>query len=258
MSRLIAVPAFEDNYFWLVAESDGRCIIVDPGAAKPVIDALRSHGLQPSAILITHHHADHTGGIEELQDAFALPCFAPNDARIPGRLQRVTEGEQVRPPGSNATFEVIATPGHTRSHVSYLGDGRLFCGDTLFSLGCGRLFEGSPAQMLKSLDCLAALPDLTEVCCAHEYTAANGAFALAVDPDNDALRARAKQVGQLRRRSESTLPSSIGAERACNPFLRVRDSAVVEAVLRHDQATVASDAVDVFAALRRWKDGFQT
>ncbi|MFT4198191.1 MAG: hydroxyacylglutathione hydrolase [Pseudoxanthomonas sp.] len=253
--RLDALPALSDNYIWTLSGEAGA-VIVDPGEAAPVLAAAAA-GLRPLAVLLTHHHADHCGGVAALRAHWPeLAVYAPHDERIANTSVRVADGEQIEV--ADWTFEVIAVPGHTLSHVAYrrrAAGGELFCGDTLFSLGCGRLFEGTPAQMLTSLDRLAALPDATPVCCGHEYTLANATFALAVEPGNVALRARAAQVRALRAEGRPSLPSTLAEEKACNPFLRVREPAVKAAVDAWlGEAT--ADPVQTLAALRRWKDGF--
>ncbi|MFT3756672.1 MAG: hydroxyacylglutathione hydrolase [Pseudoxanthomonas sp.] len=258
--RLLALPAFADNYIWALSDTAGCAVIVDPGEAAPVFAAVE-HGLQPAAILITHHHADHCGGVAELRERWpALPVFAPDDARIETATTRVGEGDCIDLIG--LPFQILSVPGHTLSHIAFHhagndgGEGHLFCGDTLFSLGCGRLFEGSPAQMLASLERLAALPALTAVCCGHEYTRANAAFALAVEPDNAALRQRSQEVTAMRENGRPTLPSSIAVERACNPFLRV-DVPAVRTAIAHRLGREPVDRTEAFAELRRWKDGFR-
>ncbi len=254
---LLALPAFSDNYIWALVGGNGRAVIVDPGEAGPVL-AAANDGLEPAAILLTHHHHDHIGGVAELRDRWpALPVVAPRDDRITTATVRVGEGEQVEVAGRS--FGVMEVPGHTLSHIAYtLDDGHdkvLFSGDTLFSLGCGRLFEGSPGQMLDSLSRLASLPDDTQLCCGHEYTLANAAFARAVEPDNQALHQRTEQARNLRELGRATLPTTLGEEKAANPFLRT-DAPSVLRTLRERLGREPTDRVEAFAELRRWKDGF--
>lgn len=253
MLTLNALPAFQDNYIWTLAASDGSALVVDPGDAQPVLKAA-AEGLKPAAILLTHHHPDHIGGAAELVRAFGIPCYGPDDARIELDHRRVGDGERVRVAALGLEFDVIALPGHTLSHIAFVGQGYLFCGDTLFSLGCGLLFEGAPAQMLASLDRLAALPDDTLVCCGHEYTESNGRFARIAEPENPARDRRLAEVADLRRRRLPSLPSTLASERACNPFLRI-DQEGIRRSLRARGVT-ASDRVQAFAGLREWKDGF--
>jgi hydroxyacylglutathione hydrolase len=253
--RLEPVPAFDDNYLWLA--HDGRqAVVVDPGDAIPVIAALQRLNLQLTAILLTHHHADHIGGVAALRERFdGIAVYAPHDDRIAGATRRVTDGDTLALAAPELHLRVVALPGHTASHIGYHGDGLLFCGDTLFSVGCGRLFEGTPAQMLNSLDTLAALPAETAVCCAHEYTRANCAYAAVVEPDNAALQARIEEVRALRAAGAPTLPSTIARERATNPFLRVDEPDIVAWGER--QGIAASARVERFAALRSGKDQFR-
>lgn len=255
MHSLIALPAFNDNYIWALRASDGRAIVIDPGDAEPVLQQLSS-SFRPVAILITHHHVDHVGGVGRLREALDIPCFAPVDERIVDASARVCDGESIMLDAWPDPIRVLETHGHTRSHLSFVAGEMLFCGDTLFSLGCGRLFEGSAADMHASLQKLAALPAATQVCCAHEYTQSNGRFALAVEPDNAALQARMQDVSRLRMSGQTTLPSTIGSERDCNPFLRAHLPQVRRAAEAYAQQTLPTPE-RVFAALRSWKDSFQ-
>ncbi len=252
--HLQALPAFDDNYIWLLRDTAGRALIVDPGQAAPVLAAL-ADAPEPHAILLTHHHNDHIGGVATLLERWPdLPVVAAHDPRIVHASLRVADGDSVQL--GPWQFSVLAIPGHTSSHIAFHGEGLLFCGDTLFSLGCGRLFEGTPAQMLASLQRLAALPGETLVCCGHEYTLANATFALAIDADNPALQARAAQARVLREAGEATLPTTLASERACNPFLR-SDSAAVRAGVAAHAGRVIAGRLDAFAELRRWKDTFR-
>lgn len=236
---------------------DRQALVVDPGDAQPVLLALAQHGLTLAAILVTHHHGDHTGGVNALRQQTGAQVYGPATENMPEPLQRLSDGDVVDALGLR--FEVLLVPGHTAGHIAYWGqvpgaDPVLFCGDTLFSAGCGRLFEGTPAQMLASLTRLAALPESTRVCCAHEYTLGSLRFALAVEPDNGNLQAYQTQALALRQQGLPTLPSSIGLEKAVNPFLRTHVPAVAHAVQQIDPK--ARDPVAVFAALRTWKDKF--
>lgn len=256
--NLLAIPAFSDNYIWLLHDGQ-HALAVDPGQAEPVHQVLQTLQLQLEVILITHHHADHTGGVAALRQHSQAQVYGPATEAIPQPARPLAQGDQVHWRG--LTLDVLDTPGHTAGHISYVGNPGsdspwLFCGDTLFSGGCGRLFEGTPAQMLASLDKLAALPAATQVCAAHEYTLSNLAFARAVEPGNanliqyqDACRAR-RAAGQ------PTLPSVLSTELAINPFLRSRSPTVAASVRRHD-ARVALDDVAVFAALRQWKNDYK-
>ena len=257
--HLQPLPAFEDNYIWLLRDDGGRALIVDPGEAGPVLAAL-ADAPAPHAILLTHHHGDHVGGVAELLERWpGLPVIAPHDTRIATATRRVGDGDMVEI--GPWRFEVLGIPGHTLSHIAFCsrnagGEGLLFCGDTLFSLGCGRMFEGTPAQMLASLRKLAALPGDTLVCCGHEYTLANAAFALAVEPGNAVLRERAAQARAQRDAGQPTLPATLASERACNPFLRSNEAAIRASIETHTGRSLDDD-IDAFAELRRWKDGFR-
>lgn len=256
--KLIALPAFTDNYIWLL-HNDRYVLAVDPGDSTAVLNWLRQHpGLQLDTILVTHHHADHTGGLAELVARTGAQSFGPALEKMPVDVQAVEQGHRFK--WHELHFEVLDVPGHTLGHVAYWAqpagqDPVLFCGDTLFSGGCGRLFEGTPAQMLDSLDRLAALPDNTQVCCAHEYTLANLKFALAVEPQNKALQRHFEICTQQRQQAIPTLPVTIKTERAINPFLRSREADVMAAVRQHDPQ--ARDEVSTFAALRQWKNDFR-
>lgn len=249
-----AIPAFADNYIWLLSTGGSKCAVVDPGDAEVVLRMLKSQGLDLDSILLTHHHADHTGGVERLVQETGALVYGPADARIGGQMRSFGEGETIELPALKLAFKVIEVPGHTSSHIAFYGHGCLFCGDTLFSVGCGRLFEGTPEQMQESLDKLAALPAGTQVFCAHEYTLSNCDFALEVEPENMALKQRASEVEASRAAGRITLPSELGQERAVNPFLRTREPAVVKAAkARNPQA---GPGASTLAEIRSWKDSF--
>ncbi len=252
--NIVSIPALTDNYIWLLHDDHASALIVDPSASAPVETVLTTLGLRLKAILITHHHLDHTAGAKALRDRLDVPVYAPQDRRIEAATHRVTNGDELYFVAPAVKFRVLAVPGHTLSHVAYAGEGLLFCGDTLFSLGCGRLFEGSPEQMLASLDRLAALPDATQVCCAHEYTAANARFAALVTPENTALALRTRQVAALRAAGKPTLPVLLAGEKATNPFLRVDHTEVIDWCARQGVATESRTVR--FAALRKAKDVF--
>jgi hydroxyacylglutathione hydrolase len=259
MPAIIPIPAFSDNYIWLVRE--GACAaVVDPGDAEPVLDYLDRERLELTSILATHHHGDHVGGNAALLARFAVPVYGPAREAIPGRTHALQEGDNITVPGVGVRLSVLDVPGHTAGHIAYVGecDGVpvAFVGDTLFAAGCGRLFEGTPAQMAASLGKLAALPGETRIYCAHEYTLANLRFALAVEPRSNALRERQAREQDKRTRNAPTVPSTLADERATNPFLRAGVPEVFAAAEAHAGRKLA-DPVAAFATLREWKNGFR-
>ncbi len=257
MLRVTPIRAFSDNYIWLIhgPRSPGRVAIVDPGDSMPVMKYLDREGLGAAAILLTHHHPDHVGGVARLAGELELPVYGPASEQIPVREIELAEGDQVRLETLGLEFRVIDCPGHTAGHIAYLGHGALFCGDTLFSAGCGRLFEGTPQQMAASLAKLAALPDDTRVFCAHEYTLSNLRFACAVEPDNKDVARYLDRAAALQADNEPTLPSTIGLEKLVNPFLRCHTESVRKAA-ETQAGQPLTDPVQVFAAVRAWKDRF--
>ncbi len=253
---LIPLPAFDDNYIWML--HDGKlALVVDPGDAEVVFAALKRLSLRLETILVTHHHIDHTGGVDALREATGAAVFGPLTETMPEPIRRLQGGDKAVAMG--LTFDVIDVPGHTSGHIAYYCDNwegapLLFCGDTLFSGGCGRLFEGTPAQMLDSLTKLAALPSSTRVCCTHEYTLSNLKFARAVEPNNVALVEYQAHCVAQREVGVPTLPSTIARELQINPFLRSNQAEVVHAAQQLDPT--ATDAVAVFTAIRQWKNNF--
>ena len=259
--QIDVVPAFNDNYIWLISQPDlPHVYVVDPGDASPVLEWLQQSGSQLAGILLTHHHPDHTGGVERLLQHRSVPVYGPESARIPAVTDAFHDGDHLRI--LDTDFRVIEVPGHTLDHIAFLADpgaGQaplLFCGDTLFASGCGRLFEGDPPMMLASLGKLASLPDTTRVYCAHEYTRANLAFARAAEPDNAAIAERERAVIALREQDRITLPSDLATEKRTNPFLRCHKESVRQRCSEHAGRTLTTE-VDTFAALRQWKDNFQ-
>ncbi|CAL8473410.1 hydroxyacylglutathione hydrolase [Caballeronia sp. S22] len=261
----VPVPAFEDNYIWLVSDSRDA-VVVDPGDAAPVEAYLARRGWRLTAILLTHHHQDHVGGVKALLDSRSaeggIPVYGPASERIEHLTQRVTGGDTVRIAHPALELSVIDVPGHTAGHIAYFqagdpgGTPHLFCGDTLFASGCGRLFEGTPQQMLASLDALAALPENTQVHCAHEYTLSNIKFARACEPDNAALARWSDDAQTLRAAGKPTLPTTIGHEKAVNPFLR-SDVPAIHATLSSQFGTPVSGRLEAFRMMRGWKDKFR-
>ena len=254
MPELHAIPAFNDNYIWALAEHDGACLLVDPGQAEPVLEAL-SDGLRPQAIFLTHHHADHIGGAQQIAEHCKIPIYAPKDPRINFATRIIGDGDYVELGFSERRFRVASIPGHTSSHIAFYDQEYLFCGDTLFSMGCGRIFEGTPEQMLGSLHTLAALPDHLQLCCGHEYTLANGRFAQAAEPNNPQRDRRLAEVHDLRSQNRPSLPCTLATEKATNPFLRCQLPPVQMQVAKATGGEVA-DEISCFALMRSWKDGF--
>lgn len=249
-----AIPAFDDNYIWVI-DNQHDCIVVDPGQAPGVLEFIAQHQLRLAAILITHHHGDHTGGVRDILAQHECPVYGPENSRFDGITHPVHEGNTVHIDALALEFAVLECPGHTLDHIAFYAQPWLFCGDTLFSAGCGRMFEGQPAQFLASLDKLAALPAETEVYCAHEYTAANLSFANAVEPDNQAIHQHQAWVARKRQHEQMTLPSRLALELEINPFLRTRVNSVKQAAQAHAEHALTSPT-DVFASLRAWKDNF--
>lgn len=251
---IVALSAFSDNYIWTLRDAT-HAVVIDPGEAQPVLEFLGREGLQLAAILNTHHHADHIGGNAALLAQYPAPVFGPRDERIPEVTHPLAGGQRFTLPHFNIGFEVIDIPAHTRSHIAFHGDGLLFCGDTLFAAGCGRLFEGTPRQMHEALTRLAALPDETRVYCGHEYTLANLRFARAAEPDNALLPDLAARMERLRAAGTPTLPSTIAQEKASNPFIRVTAPGVIASASRRAGHPL-TDPVSVLAELRDWKNNF--
>lgn len=264
MLRMLPVNTFSDNYVWLIlGDADGAensaapptanrpVVVVDPGDARPVLDTITRMSFAPVAVLVTHHHYDHVGGVNEIRRRYSIPVYGPKKGDAPGVTHRLCEGELLTLP--MARFRVLEVPGHTLDHIAFFGEDVLFCGDTLFAGGCGRLFEGTAAQMYNSLTKLMQLPDRTRIYCAHEYTAANLKFALLVEPDNDKLQERYAHTLSLRAQDTPTVPSPLLLEKQTNPFLRCRVPGVVAAAQRFAQRELKTEA-DVFETLRYWKD----
>ena len=258
-SQLIPLPALSDNYIWLLHDQHSA-VVVDPGESSGVEQYLDQHRLALKAILLTHHHGDHVGGAVALHELTGAPVYGPATERLPVCHHRLKEGDTVQLPDFGLVLNVIDVPGHTAGHIAFHGrtaEGKslLFCGDTLFAAGCGRLFEGTPKQMHESLNKLAALPSDTLVCCAHEYTVSNLRWALAVEPGNEALQERIESANHLRSQGLPTLPSTLELELATNPFLRTGVGAVAQAAAA-EAGSPAASRVETFAQLREWKNNF--
>ena len=253
---IIPVPALSDNYIWLIHNETGdQVAIIDPGEATPVLRKLKEDNLRPVAILVTHHHPDHVNGIAALLEQYPIPVFGPANERIRHRTHALREGDQVDLPELELTLYVCDVPGHTAGAIAYYGHNMLFSGDTLFTAGCGKLFEGTAAQMYSSLSKLAALPGETLLYCGHEYTCNNLAFARAVEPGNVQIPARMDKVRRLREQGLPTVPAPLTIEKETNPFLRTHQQTVIEAASQFAGKPLA-EGVEVLAAIRHWKDHF--
>ena len=250
MLNIIPIPAFEDNYIWLLHQ-DGYAVIVDPGDATPVIATLERLNLNLAAILITHYHSDHIDGVADLLRFLSVPVYAPQYEKYDFEHIKLADDDQIHLPEIGINLQVMWLPGHTLGHIAYFNDDYLFCGDTLFGAGCGRLFEGTPAQMLHSLERLKKLNVNTQIFCTHEYTSKNIAFALTLEPDNIDLQNRADIVKRLREQQQPTLPSNITLELATNPFLRCQQSSIIK-----NSRALEQDELSVFTAIRTLRNHY--
>lgn len=252
---ITAIPALKDNYIWMMTNVTAHTtLIVDPGDAMPVMHFLEQHHLNPLAILITHHHWDHTNGIKELTAKYTIPVYGPEN-NVLDVTHRLKEPDVIQVDSTCIPLQILNIPGHTLDHIAYYAQDVLFCGDTLFAAGCGRVFEGSPEQLFSSLQKIAAFPGETKIYCAHEYTLNNLRFAQTVEPNNGCISERLKQVQYLRDQSLPTLPSTLLAEKTTNPFLRCHMGEVKSQVEHYAGHSLAT-ALDVFTELRKWKDQF--
>lgn len=255
MVQIQQIRAFADNYIWMITDLQNKtAAVVDPGDARPVLKALEKQSLDLTAILITHHHADHTGGIRQLTQQFpGVTVFGPANENISGITQRLKEGNTIQLPGIQYQLSVIDVPGHTAGHIAYVNEQHLFCGDTLFAGGCGRVFDGTFEDLHYSLEKIAALPEQTLIYCAHEYTLDNLGFAKWVEPANHALLKRDQETEALCEKGVATVPSLLATELTTNPFLRVHNPVVIKAAEKFSGQSHMSP-VSVFKAIRRWKD----
>lgn len=256
MHAVSHIPAFKDNYIWIIRKSESPyCVCVDPGDAKPVLQYLAKENLILSAILITHHHWDHTNGIKLLTEKFSVPVYGPEKEKVIGVTQKVQEGERIYLEALDLEFTVLDIPGHTLGHVGYYGQELLFSGDTLFAAGCGKLLEGTARQLYTSLQKLAALPPQTKIYCGHEYTVNNLRFAEYIEAGNPTIKNRLLAERNKRQSNEPTLPSTLELDLATNPFLRCHEKAIVESASHHARRLL-SDPVEIFSTIRLWKDSF--
>ncbi len=256
MPHIIPIPALKDNYIWMLINSDNQHVaIVDPSEAQPVIDYMNQENLTPVAILITHHHWDHVGGIPDLVANYSVPVYTPATETVKFSTNLVTEGDKIELTELDIVLNVLDVPGHTAGAVAYYNEELVFSGDTLFTAGCGRMFEGTPKQMHHSLTKFKSLPDNTLLYCGHEYTEANLSFAGTVEPSNPDIQARLHEVQKLRKSGKPTIPSTLALEKKTNPFLRCEVDSVVQSASTHSGQTL-TDSTQVFAAIRQWKDDF--
>ncbi len=253
-TEITAISAFNDNYIWALHNND-YAYVVDPGQARPVHRFLEDNNLKLAGLLITHHHMDHVGGLVELQNKYKVPAWGPDDARISGDITVVNEGNIINLSALNTNLKVLFIPGHTLTHIGFYNDQWLFPGDTLFSLGCGRMFEGHPEMFVNTLNKIKSLPDKLKVYCGHEYTQANRDFAQVIEPNSSKLKVFSQQLDKIRSAKKTSLPSTIALEKKLNPFLRTDEAAIQQSVQAHCQTEI-NDTVSCFAALRKWKDEF--
>jgi hydroxyacylglutathione hydrolase len=256
MLEIIPLPALKDNYIWLLKnKASTHVAIVDPSEAKPLLNLIESEGLIPVAIMITHHHWDHVGGIAEITDKYNIPVYTPKTEAVDGSTNPVGEGDIVSLPELNLELRILDVPGHTSGAIAYYSEDMVFSGDTLFTAGCGRMFEGTAPQMHASLSKFKSLPDETLLYCGHEYTVSNLQFAATVEPDNKTIQERLCQAKQLRGKNQSTVPATLKLEKESNPFLRCEQTNVIDAVSKYSGKTLDKPH-EVFAAMRSWKDNF--
>lgn len=256
MLEIIPLPALKDNYIWLLKnKASGHIAIVDPGVAEPVLNLIEAESLTPIAILITHHHWDHVGGIVKITEKYDIPVYTPKTESVDGSTNPVGEGDVVPLAELDLTLNILDVPGHTSGAIAYYAEGMVFSGDTLFTAGCGRMFEGTPPQMHASLSKFKSLPENTLLYCGHEYTVSNLQFAENVEPDNKAIQVRLIQAKQSREQNQPTVPSTLKTEKETNPFLRCEQASVIDAANQHS-GKIFDVPYEVFATLRLWKDSF--